>query len=193
MSPVHAMERSYRAIKQLLRDGQIASGARLEANTFAQDLNVSVTPVRDVLHRLAGEKLVEATSGEGFRVPRYSEADLRSLYGWNAALMILSARAVDIGPALLASRRPCPLADRFGTIVEHVAALVPNQEVAAALRNASDRLQPFRIAECYVFEDLSAELEAFETSTSNFANTIRTLHARRIRSVSELLQHRDRM
>lgn len=192
MSPVHAMERSYGAIKEMLRKGQVASGVRLEANVLAQELGVSMTPVRDALHRLVGERLVEGTSGEGFRVPRYSEANLRNLYEWNAALMILSARTVDISPALHATGGGLPLADRFSGLVERIARLDFSREISVALLNTSDRLQPFRIAECSVFGDLARELDTLEATTSGIVNTLRLLHARRIRAVAKILHQRDK-
>lgn len=88
MSPVQAMERSYVTLKQMLREGHFAPGTRLEANRLAGDLGVSMTPVRDVLHRLAGERLVEASSGDGFHVAHFTEAALRDLYEWNSALTL---------------------------------------------------------------------------------------------------------
>ena len=90
MSPLQAMERSYRALKGQLRDGVHLPGHRLEANRIADDLGVSMTPVRDALNRLAGERLVEASSGEGFHVPRLSEGELRDLYEWHSALIIMA-------------------------------------------------------------------------------------------------------
>ena len=92
MSPAQAMERSYATLKQMLRDGVFAPGARLEAIRLSDELGVSMTPVRDVLHRLAGERLVEASSREGFHVPRFTEAALRDLYEWNSALLSMAVR-----------------------------------------------------------------------------------------------------
>jgi DNA-binding GntR family transcriptional regulator len=92
MSPLQAMERSYAALRQVLRDGMHPPGHRLEANRIADELGVSPTPVRDALNRLVGERMVEASSGEGFHVPRLDEGDLRDLYEWNSALAIMAAR-----------------------------------------------------------------------------------------------------
>src|SRR5688572_2575600 len=86
-------ERVYFALKDLLGSARFAAGQHLEPAVLSQDLNVSVTPVRDALHRLAGEGLVDTSRGEGFRTPAVTEVGLRHLYRWNAALLDLAVRA----------------------------------------------------------------------------------------------------
>src|SRR3546814_9451996 len=46
-----------------------------------------MTPVRDSLNRLAGERLVHSSPGEGFQVPLLSETELRALIDWHRALV----------------------------------------------------------------------------------------------------------
>src|SRR5689334_1321709 len=86
-------ERVYFALKDLLGSARFAAGHHLEPAVLSQDLNVSITPVRDALHRLAGEGLVDTSRGEGFRTPAVTEVGLRHLYRWNAALLDLAVRA----------------------------------------------------------------------------------------------------
>lgn len=52
--------RVYAAIKQQLLEGAFRPGERIEPAILSDELGASVTPVRDALHRLAGERLVEA-------------------------------------------------------------------------------------------------------------------------------------
>src|SRR5438132_2867759 len=90
-------ERVYAAIKQQLRCGCYRPGHRLEPAVLSEQLNASVTPVRDALHRLTGERLVEAPRHEGFRVPMLTETMLRHLYAWHrdlVTLAMLNRRAV---------------------------------------------------------------------------------------------------
>src|SRR3546814_2646571 len=63
------------------------SGQRLEAARLATELGVSMTPVRDSLNRLAGERLVHSSPGEGFQVPLLSETEPRALIDWHRALV----------------------------------------------------------------------------------------------------------
>src|SRR5574338_35849 len=90
MTPPGTFERVYAAIKQRLREGLYRPGDRLEPALLSDELNASVTPVRDALHRLTGERLVEAPRHEGFRVPMLTDALLRQLYAWHLDLLLLA-------------------------------------------------------------------------------------------------------
>jgi len=193
MSPAQAMERSYATLKQLLREGAFAPGMRLEAIRLADDLGVSMTPVRDVLHRLAGERLVEANSREGFHVPRFTEAGLRDLYEWNSALLVMAARTKRPG----AEESPItPLwevpagAERIATLFTRIAAAAPNHEISHAIEGVSDRLHPFRIIEQQILERVDGELEQLVVRGSDQPHAIRRYHLRRMRAVPALLRER---
>jgi DNA-binding transcriptional MocR family regulator len=193
MSPAQAMDRSYAALKQMLRDGVFAPGTRLEAIRLADDLGVSMTPVRDVLHRLAGERLVEASSREGFHVPRFSEAGLRDLYEWNSALLSIAARTMRPG----AEEAPgAPLwevpagADRVAALFARIAAAAPNHEIGHAIEGVSDRLHPFRIIEQRILERVDGELEQLVVRGSDQPHAIRRYHLRRMRAAPALLRER---
>src|SRR3954447_19738705 len=90
MTPPGTFDRVYAAIKQRLREGVYRPGTRLEPALLSDELNASVTPVRDALHRLTGERLVEAPRHEGFRAPLLTEARLRHLYAWHHDLLLLA-------------------------------------------------------------------------------------------------------
>src|SRR3546814_14742016 len=70
--------------------GACSAGVRIEAARLADEIGVSITPVRDALNRLAGERMVDFIAGDGFRAALYSEAELRDLFGLNR-LLLLSA------------------------------------------------------------------------------------------------------
>ena len=90
MSRPGTFERVYAAIKRQLREGVFRPGDRLEPAVLSEQLNASVTPVRDALHRPTGERLVEAPRHEGFRVPMLTETMLRHLYAWHRDLLLLA-------------------------------------------------------------------------------------------------------
>ncbi|MDH7972541.1 GntR family transcriptional regulator [Sphingomonas sp. AR_OL41] len=193
MSPAQAMERSYATLKQMLREGVFAPGTRLEAIRLADELGVSMTPVRDVLHRLAGERMVEASSREGFHVPRFTEASLRDLYEWNSALLIMAARTKRSGTeeAPIAPLWEVPAgADRVAALFARIAVAAPNHEIGDAIAAASDRLHPFRIIEQRILERVAGELEQLITRGSNQPHAIRRYHLRRMRAVPDLLRER---
>ena len=189
MSPLQAMERSYQALKQMLREGALPPGARLEANRLSDDIGVSMTPVRDALHRLVGERMIEASSGEGFHVPRPSEAELRELYEWNSALLVIAVRtSPEIEHRLPAAVEGATQADLIALMFEQIGAGSPNREVRAAIASASDRLHPFRILERAVLEPILGELETLGLMGSGRLQEIRRYHLRRIKAVPLLLR-----
>ena len=79
MSPGATMERVYRVLKAQVMHGEFAPGERLDPSVLARDLGASPTPVRDALHRLSGERLVDSWHQEGLRQPIVGEGDLRDL------------------------------------------------------------------------------------------------------------------
>lgn len=193
MSPVQAMERSYAILKQMLREGNFAPGYRLEANRLADELGVSMTPVRDALHRLVGERLVEASSRDGFHVPRVTEADLRDLYEWNSALLVFATRTTrtkeEKGTMLPLWEVPAG-AERVAALFARLAGTAPNNEIGYAVANASDRLHPFRILEHRVLERVEGELEQLIAHGAGQTQAIRRFHLRRMRAVAALLRER---
>jgi DNA-binding GntR family transcriptional regulator len=104
VSPGPTFDRVYLALKEQLISGRFAPGDHLEPTTIGEELNASITPVRDALHRLVGERMVEAPRNDGFRVPAPTEAELRDLYGWNCRLLELAlGRRASARAALLAA------------------------------------------------------------------------------------------
>ncbi|QCI78807.1 GntR family transcriptional regulator [Hankyongella ginsenosidimutans] len=65
--------------------GRGAAWRKLEPAGLAAELNSSVTPVRDALHRLAGERLVESWTSEGFHLPHVKVRLARPLHLERAA------------------------------------------------------------------------------------------------------------
>ena len=90
MSPGPTFDRVYFALKEQLTSGRHPPGAHLEPSVLGDELCSSITPIRDALHRLVGERLVEAPRNDGFRAPMITELGLRQLYGWQADLLRLA-------------------------------------------------------------------------------------------------------
>lgn len=191
MSPLQAMERSYAALKSLLREGAYAPGFRLEANRIADEIGVSMTPVRDALNRLVGELLVESSSGDGFHVPRLSEANLRDLYEWHSALATMVVRTApklhdpaDVEAAMAAGDLAEATTGMFGILAETAA----NRELRDALLGTGERLHPFRRLESLVLEPVLGELEELLEPSPRRHHAIRRYHLTRMRAVPELLR-----
>lgn len=190
MNPAPVFDRVYAGLKQLLRRGAIAPGARLDPAGYAAELTASVTPVRDALHRLSGEQLVVATH-DGFHVPILSEPDLRDLYDWNHQLLLLALRTTrrthaDFLPAASVDGDIAHIAEQ---LFAAIAGAAPNQELRRAVVALNDRLHAARRAEAVVLADPGAELSALrEAGLGDLRNRLGRYHRRRIAAASEILR-----
>lgn len=198
MSPGPTFDRVYLSLKEQVTGGSFAPGDHLEPAAIGEDLNASITPVRDALHRLVGERIVEAPRNDGFRVPAPTEAELRDLYGWNRDLVELGLRrrapAWSGTPRLAAPPSDLPGGHEAWTadLFRHIARRSGNPEHEAAVENLNDRLAATRVVESRLFADLEEELEALRTllageDMAGLRRAIAVYHRRRQRSVPELL------
>lgn len=192
MSPGPTFDRVYLALKEQLTSGRFAPGDHLEPATIGEELNASITPVRDALHRLVGERMVEAPRNDGFRVPAPLEAELRELYGWSGQLLELAIRSAGFRSAAAALDKGAVAFTDGADFFRHIAGLTGNAEHEAAIENLNDRLAALRIAEGEIFQDLAEELVAVQTALCalDLAGVRRLLsayHRRRQRCVPEIL------
>ena len=198
VSPGPTFDRVYLALKEQLTSGRFAPGDHLEPAVLGEELNASITPVRDALHRLVGERMVEAPRHDGFRVPAPTEAELRDLYGWNRDLLELGLRArrpprARIVPPL-AEPRPVSeeVAAAAAVFFVRIARRSGNPEHESAIENLNDRLRALRLVEERLFEDSAEEFRALRTTweEGDFAELRRCIaayHRRRQRCVPEIL------
>lgn len=192
MTPPGTFERVYAAIRQRLREGLYRPGDRLEPAVLAEELNASVTPVRDALHRLTGERLVDAPRHEGFRMPMMTETTLRHLYAWHLDLLLLAVTKHRASAAATRQdrtrglRHAGPEPDGQGQrdpFVE-LARSTGNPEHVAAIESLQERLQPFQKLE-HEF------LDGTDTETSDILSALKAKDRRALRS-SLVRYHRRR-
>lgn len=190
-------ERVYFAIKERLREGAFQPGDRLEPAVLADELNASVTPVRDALHRLTGERLVETLRHNGFRAPMLTETMLRHLYRWHLDLLLLALMHRNLrhdleagGPALERDAAGEPQAQLFLDLVQSTG----NPEHLAAFAALSDRLEPVHRFETLFLDATEAEtceiIAAIQSDDSKrLRRSLLKYHRRRERIVPQLLAH----
>ncbi len=75
-----AMSYAYENIKAAILEGKHSPGTRLTEEELARNLNVSRTPVREALHLLESEMLVETIPRVGLIVPVTSIVDLEEIF-----------------------------------------------------------------------------------------------------------------
>lgn len=199
MSPGPTFERVYLALKRQLREGTRPPGAALEPTAIGDELGTSFTPVRDALHRLVGEGLVENPLHNGFAVPRPSEQALRDLYAWNGeVLALITARQPQRSFAItdIGSTPDIPAAAE--ALFRAFAEQSGNREHARIVGQLNDRLAPFRQVEPQCLPDAADELEmlqavAKEARKSDLAQALSRYHRRRIELAPDLLIKRQEL
>lgn len=195
MNPGATYERVFDALKRHILSGDVLPGERLEPATFAERFNSSVTPVRDALHRLAGERLLETRASEGFYIPLVTEPALRDLYVWNAELVRLCIRGWPRNHANQAKANDLPvdIARATARFFELFAVRSTNREHGYQIDLANDRLGVARVAEQKVLSDLECEIRllalAFDNNgTAELAKTVANYHRRRLQATPMIVR-----
>ena len=85
-------ERVYQNLRQSVITGQTPAGTRLVESTLATELNVSRTPVREALHKLALEGLLYSIPRAGYIVESMSDHDIQDLFTTRTAIEQLAAK-----------------------------------------------------------------------------------------------------
>lgn len=85
-------ERVYEAITELIREKRFEAGQPLREAAIAAELEVSRTPVREALRRLASEGTVEITPNRGATLVNFSQEDIADIWSLRGLLEPHAAR-----------------------------------------------------------------------------------------------------
>lgn len=192
MSPGVTFERVYNELKRMLAEGELAPGTPIEPALIGKRIASSITPVRDALHRLTGERLVEAPNHNGFRVPLPTEAGLRDLYQWTDQVLRLAARRRQQRAGNLQGITPSSTQGATSVLFLEIARCTGSAEHVRVLESLNDRLAPFRRVETRVLDDIATEyrmlLHHHEANDSvSLARAIGLYHRRRMRVTGAIL------
>lgn len=172
------------SLRDRLRDGALAPGARIAASEIAADLRLSATPVREALSRLAGEGLLEDRRGQGFFVRAMSAMDIADLY--RLSLAQLSIAHDPNRPAL---RAPSPAPPGAAVLTDPIRAVerlfadwvaeTGSLALNAAHRATQIQLGPVRRAEPDLLPDLLEEAARLQGADLREAGGVRLAAVRR--------------
>jgi DNA-binding GntR family transcriptional regulator len=100
-------ELAYKRLRQSIRAGEFRPGQRLREAELATLLNVSRTPVREAIRRLASDGLIEVAPSRGMMIINLDKQQVRELYALRETLEGAAARmaAQHASPADIASMR----------------------------------------------------------------------------------------
>ncbi|WP_157215282.1 GntR family transcriptional regulator [Flavisphingomonas formosensis] len=190
-------ERVHEALKRRIMSREFRPGDRLDPAVLAAPLSSSVTPVRDALHLLTGEGLVETRTSGGFHIPALDEPALKDLYDWSAQLLALATRGWP-GPDAAAIAQGSgqddrSIAERTAAIFLSIARRSPNGEHQRAVDRLNARLHAIRTVEPQVLDQVDDELAAVASAVAAGArDTLRRIsasyHRRRRRAAADIVR-----
>jgi DNA-binding GntR family transcriptional regulator len=83
---------AYRAIRQMLVDGELAPGSKVVVRPLCEALGLSPTPIKAALAGLERDGFLLAIPHRGYHVPTVSAADMREIYELREVLDGIAAR-----------------------------------------------------------------------------------------------------
>lgn len=122
----------YGALWDWILGNNLRPGEKLSDLRLSEELGVSRTPVREALHRLVGDGVLDYTPNRGFFVARFSATDIAEIFDLRAALEALACRTV-------ANRRPAP---DFAWALDDLDRV---ESMIAGARNDQERMDASRV------------------------------------------------
>lgn len=190
-------ERVLSDLRQRLVGEAFHPGDRLDPSALARQLGASATPVREALHVLTGERLVEARSGGGFNLPFLDEAGLQDRYQWSGQLLSLAIHlwprrrkgvrfALEIPGATL-------IAEKTGQLFMAIGRHSHNSEHGRQIGLLNGRMHRIRLGESSVFTDLEAEMDEMVRTIEwddrpLILHMLQAYHRKRRKAASEILR-----
>jgi len=169
---------AYDELKRLLLSGEFAPAQRLDPVRLASALATGVTPIREALLRLAGERLVELGLNTGFHMPMVTESTLLGLYRWNLDLLRLALRSRVWKPDAARHERIFQAEPLSADVLFlSVAEWSRRPELIAQIASANDRLAIPRIAEAAALDYARAELNDMAHAANDPTSALRTITA----------------
>lgn len=188
MDRTDAFEIALEALRDSLREGEFPPGTRIPASKLADALQLSATPIREALSRLAGEGLVEERRQQGFFVRTLTSVDIADLYRLSLShLMISQGQRTALGqrdaPAIPHTDLTDPIRRVEGLLLAWMAGA--SATLMSSYRTLVIQLGPVRRIEHLVLADLDAEAAGLAAlhdpeAAPQWLTALRRFHGRRI-------------
>jgi DNA-binding GntR family transcriptional regulator len=193
-----ATERTYQSLRRGIIAGEYRPGSSFNLQRLSDEFGTSITPIRDAIHRMVGERLLGVLPGGGFHLPIPTAGELRDLYAWHDQLIRLALQANLSGDTFSGLPEKLPEHDGDNQIAAvasmlfgMVAAACGNGEIANAVANASDRLSLVRLREPLLLTAMAEELDRLISLARSgqgvaLRMAVREYHRRRLRRVERI-------
>lgn len=150
----NAFGKAYNVLHANLRSGCFAPGTRITASDIGPRLQVSATPIREALSRLAGQCLLIDRPAIGYFVPTLDPIELKDMYALAATLALGALATLDeVAIAGLVTRNLDRSQHRTaGELVRAIGTESPNLALRSVAANIDDRLARLSAVETEMFE-----------------------------------------
>lgn len=180
-------EAAVEEVRSRILRGVLRPGAMLKQEELAAEIGVSTTPLREALHRLAADGLIELSAHREARVARISVSEARHLFEARVPLDELAVQlaaqrcdAADRSQILATAKRLPPVVSR-----QPAANLRRNRELHRAIYAAShnpalvaildrlwDRSDRYRLVNAHIFLDRQLEQDGAYTEHQQLAELV---------------------
>lgn len=142
-------EQVYAYVRNALMEGKYEPGERLTISGLADELGVSITPVRETIFRLVSERSLEMTTATAIHVPQISADQLREIQAIRTLLEGKAAEeaAAKITPAKLKKLEKIQASFKEAAATDPLKAAYFNREFHFALLEAADMPMLFATVE----------------------------------------------
>lgn len=82
----------YEGLRSAIITGVIPMGERINEKCYARALNVSRTPIREALHRIQEEEIVQYVPNLGIMTVRFTKSDVDEIYQIRQSLEVLASK-----------------------------------------------------------------------------------------------------
>jgi DNA-binding GntR family transcriptional regulator len=196
-----AADHAYRTLKAALLCGRFVPGSIINVHALALEMGLSISPIRDVLGRLVGERIVQQRMEGGFQVPAVTEEGAADLYRWNMRLLQWAVRdwhaagpGASVGEIALVTGDDISvdnIVTETSSLFRAIAASATSPELRHAIEAVDDRLAPMRVREV-MLDDRVTELRGLVEAAgvgdgSKLHRALVRYHQRRLRRVAALV------
>jgi DNA-binding FadR family transcriptional regulator len=188
-------DRVYPRIRTRILKGWWRPGERIDVAALADELGASITPVRDALYRLVGERLIVLGVSEGFAAPGLTEPGLRDRYHWSQMLVLLAlgSRPTSAFELVKPPQDSVDLETWPARLFRDLAAATAQSALVVAMDSVGDQLAHARVIEVQLgiatLDELSALFSEVRNGTAAARRrAISRYHRRRMQQCGRIVE-----
>jgi DNA-binding GntR family transcriptional regulator len=183
------IEHIYSDLRPHLLAGQLSPGRRIDIEALSLRYGVSTMPIRLLLNRMVGERVVDITPHEGYVIPAAKERRVRDVHKWNKMILMLAIEtAMEDGPDPEFPELDLDQDDIVAAteaLFLAIADFSDTGETRYAVSNVNDRLRPLRQLDTGDLIDLPAEMAEFKAAwqahdLGSLRDLVKRYHHRRL-------------